>query len=227
LAVGPQGAGVSFAGRGKASIGEFTITANGTISVDGGSIEAEKSVKIVAPSIEVINAATSASISSISGATTLLANAGDITITGSVTGVRRDATDPVSKGGVTLRASGNIDILTQNSSQLAIVFASSDDLSATAGGNISNDTGRLLSNGRVLVTAGGTFSNTEDIIGAVAGGASVTQSYGKRPWCWAMGQARKIHDRSLERGLAPDTRSAGVSRRLLSLRDGRERHEFR
>ena len=36
--------------------------------------------------------------------------------------------DPKSQGGVTLDAAGNVELLTENADQLAVVFSSSDDL---------------------------------------------------------------------------------------------------
>ena len=192
LSVGARGAGVSFAGTGKASIGEFTIDAQGRVVVLGGRIEAEKATEIRAPTIAVLNdGASAAKITSISGGVALLANAGDIDITGQVSGVTRTVGDPTSKGGVTLSASANISLLTENAANLAIVFSATDDLSVTAGGNITNDTGRLLSNARTFVTAGGTFANTIDVVGAVNGGApQISISRGRTLWWWPWVRAR-------------------------------------
>jgi adhesin HecA-like repeat protein len=84
-----------------------------------------------------------------------------------------------------LKASGDINVLSENANQLAIVFASNGDLSLTAGGNISSDTARLLSNDRVFINAGGAFSNGEDVIGAVNGGGPIVKVVkGHRFWWW-------------------------------------------
>src|SRR5205823_1848023 len=56
MVVSAQGAGVSFQGGGTASIGEFTIDADGKVAVLGGQIQAEKDVKITASAIDVLNA---------------------------------------------------------------------------------------------------------------------------------------------------------------------------
>jgi filamentous hemagglutinin family protein len=55
MEVSGNGAGVSFQGHGMASIGEFSITADGKVSVLGGQIQAEKDVKVVASAIDVLN----------------------------------------------------------------------------------------------------------------------------------------------------------------------------
>ncbi|GJD35429.1 two-partner secretion domain-containing protein [Methylobacterium aerolatum] len=171
IAVSAQGAGVAFAGRGLASIGEFAITADGKVSVRGGQIQAEKALTIVAPSIEVLNApAGQGSLASLSGAVTLKATGGDLDLRGIVTGTRRDGADPDSKGAVTLSATGDIRLLSEGADRLAIAFASEGDLSVTAGGTVSNNTGRLLSNGAVAINAA-SVSNTVDVVGAVDGGA--------------------------------------------------------
>lgn len=185
MLIGGQGAGVSFQGRGTASIGEFAINAKGQVKILGGQIQAERDVKIAAAEISVLNAGTrTAKIASISGGVTLLANAGDIDITGQITGVTRNAGDPASRGAVTLDASGSISLLTENAGQLAIVFASHDDLSVTAGGDITNNTGRLLSNNRTFVSAGGTFRNVVDVVGAANGGEPIITTTGRRFWWW-------------------------------------------
>lgn len=175
MAVGPKGAGVSFAGKGLASIGEFTISATGKVSVPGGAeIRAERAVKIRASRIDVLAAPVKqAKIASVSGGVTLLAEDGDIFISGLVQGVKRDASDPDSKGGVTLQASGAIRLLSETADKLAIVFSSDDDLSVKAGGDVVNDTGRLLSNARTFVEAGGSIFNRIDIVGAVGDGKAV------------------------------------------------------
>lgn len=170
IAVSSRGAGVSFAGTGQASIGEFSISSNGRVGITGGRLQAEKAMKIVAPSIEILNSpATEAVVQSLSGAVTLLANAGDIDLRGYVTGAQRDGADPDSKGAVTLAASGDIRLLSESADRLAIAFASAGDLSVTAGGAVSNKTGRLLSNANAIIESA-SLSNSVDVVGASAGG---------------------------------------------------------
>ena len=46
IAVNSRGAGVSYAGHGQATIGDFHIDANGRVTTKGATIKAEKGVKI-------------------------------------------------------------------------------------------------------------------------------------------------------------------------------------
>ncbi len=100
---------------------------------------------------------------------TLRAIAGDIDLRGVVTGARRDGADPDSQGAVTLAATGDIRVLSEGADRTAIAFASDGDLAVTAGGRLSNDTGRLLSNATTRIAAK-SVANTIDIVGAVEGG---------------------------------------------------------
>ncbi|HST95544.1 MAG TPA: filamentous hemagglutinin N-terminal domain-containing protein [Microvirga sp.] len=161
VSVNSRGAGVSFAGRGQAAIGDFTISANGKVTTRGAVLKAETGLKIAAGSIEVLNDARRQSkISSISKGVTLLANTGDITLHGAVTGATRSEDDPDARGGVTLKASGDIKLLTENAKRLAIAFSSGDDIHVEAGGDLVNDTGRILSNANTVVRVAGTLTNT-------------------------------------------------------------------
>lgn len=154
LAATEQGAGVRFAGRGLASLGEFTIDAGGKVSATGSEIKAERSVRISGTAVEVLNAPqTQSRVTSTKGAVSLTASDGSITISGVVTGADRDGGDASARGAVTLKASGDIRLLTENADRLAIVFAAKGDLLASAGQAIVNDTGRLLANGTVSLAA--------------------------------------------------------------------------
>lgn len=175
IAVSDKGAGVAFAGQGLASIGEFSISADGKVGLRGGRIQAEKALKVTAPAIEVLNDPAGqgdvgqASLTSLSGAVTLRATAGDLDLHGVVTGARRDGEDSASRGAVTLAATGDIRVLSEGADRRAIAFASAGDLVVTAGGRLSNDTGRLLSNGVTRIAAK-SVANTIEIVGPVEGG---------------------------------------------------------
>ncbi|MCJ2013614.1 filamentous hemagglutinin N-terminal domain-containing protein [Methylobacterium sp. J-076] len=181
IAVSSKGAGVSFAGGGLASIGEFTISAEGKVSLPGGRIQAEKAITITAPTIEVLNAPSGqGNLASLSSAVTLRATGGDIDLRGVITGARRDAIDPASRGAITLAAKGDVRVLSEGPDKLAIAFASYGDLAVTAGGRLANDTGRLLSNADVRISAG-SVSNAFDIVAAVDGGAPRLVAVDRKP----------------------------------------------
>lgn len=172
VAVSATGAGVSFAGEGRASIGEIKIDATGRVSAPGGVLRGETGASIRAGSIAVLNApARQGAVESLSGGVTLIAQAGDIAIEGRVTGVRRTVGDARSRGGVTLEASGSIELLSRAADRLAIVFASEGDLVAEARDDIRNRNGRLLSNATVDLRAGGLIANETFFAPAPNGGA--------------------------------------------------------
>lgn len=178
VAVNARGAGVSYAGRGQATIGDFQIDANGKVTTKGAVIKAEKNVRIAAAGIDVLNDARGQSeLSSITKAVTLLASAGDITLHGAVTGAERTDEDRASMGGVTLKASGRIRLLSENADRLAIAFSSKDDLLVEAKDGLVNDTGRLLSNATTVIRTDGTLANATDMPTATAETQIVKRRY--------------------------------------------------
>lgn len=178
-----EGAGVSHAGNGLATLGDFVIDASGKVTTSG-SIEAARNVRVKAGSIDTrsVEGRPQARIEAVNGALTLLAETGGITNTGVLmSGSRRDAGRAESAGAVTLKAAGDISLLTENADQLAIVFGAQDDLSVRAGGAVINNTGRLLSNALTSIEAGGDVRNTADILDAV-GTWQYDVSHGERLW---------------------------------------------
>lgn len=184
VAVSAAGAGVSFAGDGRASIGEIRIDASGRVAVPGGTLRGETGAAISAGSIAILNApARQGAVESLSGGVTLIAEQGDIDIEGRITGVRRTSADPRSRGGATLVASGSIELLSEAADRLAIVFASEGDLVAQAGGDIRNRNGRLLSNATLDLTAGGLVANETFFAPAPEGQApAIVHVPGRRHW---------------------------------------------
>lgn len=190
-----DGAGVSHAGAGLASSGDFVIDAQGKLSL-AGSIKAARHVSIKADEVEARSAASErqSTVEAVSGALTIIARTGDIINTGTLmSGAARDADDADSKGGATLQAAGDIQLLTERPEQLAIVFSSGDELSVTAGGTVSNNTGRLLSNGQTRIEAGGDILNMIDVVAGAspAGKWAYTEQRGKRLW-YTLWQKRQI-----------------------------------
>lgn len=159
VAVSAEGAGVSFAGTGIASIGEFAIDSQGQVRLEGGTARAERDLAIRARDIAILNAPErEARVESLSGAVTLRADLGDIAIRGRVTGVSRSGTDPDSRGGVTLLASDAINLVGESADRLTIVFASDGDLHARAD-RIRNDNARLLANATIDLEASSRIDN--------------------------------------------------------------------
>ena len=179
IAVNSRGAGVSYAGHGQATIGDFHIDANGKVTTKGATIKAEKGVKIVGRGIDVLNSTRRQSnVSSITKGVTLLATRADIKLHGALTGSERTEDDEVSKGGVTLKAAGSIRLLSANAKRLAIAFSSKDDLYVESGKGIINDTGRLLSNATTIIRTSGTLANVTDLPTSTSGTTIVRRNNG-------------------------------------------------
>lgn len=171
IAVGGRGAGVSYAGRGQAAIGDFSISAGGRVTTRGAVLRAERGLKVTGASVAVLNdARRGGSLTSTARGVTLVARSGDILLHGTVTGVERTEDDRHSAGGVTLRAARDIRLFSEGADRLAIAFSSKDDLVAEAGGGIANDAGRLLSNATTVLRAAGTLAN------GIAPGAPSTET---------------------------------------------------
>ncbi|WP_245289676.1 MULTISPECIES: filamentous hemagglutinin N-terminal domain-containing protein [Agrobacterium] len=196
-----NGAGVSHAGNGLAAFGDFVIDASGKVTTSG-SIEAKNNVHINAGSIEARSMAgqPQSKIEAINGALTLLAGTGDITNTGVLmSGSGRDGANADSKGAATLKAAGDIALLTENADQLAIVFGAKGDLDVRAEGTIINNTGRLLSNNKAIVEAGGDILNIAEVLNG-EGVWHYQKDDGKRLW-YTLWQSREtIETISLDYG---------------------------
>lgn len=195
IAVTEQGAGVSFAGGGYASAQDLLLNTKGHVLIEGADIEADRNVKIVSDSIEIINNATrQTEIEAVTGGVTMLATSGDLTnFGGAILGQKRDTNDTDSLGGVTLVASGNIEFRTESSDRRAIAFAATDDLYVEAGGDINNISGRLLSNALTDINAGGDLNNIVEIVdfGTVRGQYEFDEQRGKKLW-YTLWSRRKV-----------------------------------
>ena len=181
MRVSADGAGVSFAGNGLASLGTFRIDTRGHVAVGGGVVRAEADLSVRAESVAVLNApARQGNLESLSGAVTIIARQGDIALEGRITGVRMTGGDPDSRGGTTLIAARDIRLLSENADRLAIAFASDGDLVAEAGRSIVNRNGRLLSNARIDLRAAVALDNLTDRLDDASATTQVVR--GRRTW---------------------------------------------
>ena len=169
VGVTEAGAGVSYAGGGLASAGTFNIDGSGKVGFTGAQITAATDFKAKGSEITILNApAVQSKLIAVNGALTLVATNGDLTnIGGLVQGSTRNTSDADSKGAVTLTASHDIIFRTPSPDQLAVAFADLGDLVVTATtGQISNTSGRFLSNSATSLTANGDITNTILVSGA-------------------------------------------------------------
>ena len=201
--VNSKGAGVSFAGSGKASIGEFNITTNGKVAMRGGLIKAEKTVKIQSNSIDVLNTVeVQSNITSLTQDVILLSKIGDINLNGQISGFTRNTTDPDTKGGVTIKSAGAINIESENEKRLAIVFSSRDDLYVQSANNLINDTGRLLSNANTILKIGGNLKNLTSTVNAGPENEVIKTTKSLNNWLGWFGFKRRITTHTINWGSA-------------------------
>ncbi|RKP45892.1 filamentous hemagglutinin N-terminal domain-containing protein [Trinickia fusca] len=203
LIVTDRGPGVRSAGAMNASLGDFTLASNGsvqfadsTISVAGNaSLQAQDaitfsgsglmaggSVKLISNGLTLqtgVRGLGSTVASSTAGI--VLKSTGDITNVGSlVQGQARTTGDTDSLGAVTLNATGNIANQSLPSTQLGVLFGMNDDVSVTAGGNLTNENSRILSNKNVSIVTSGDLVNLSDhTAGANGGTVSYYSNHGR------------------------------------------------
>jgi len=160
------GSGAGFAPAAVvADAGDAGLFANGAIRIVGSDVLAQRHVSIEGDAASFGAASTGSGlrgsqVTAATGALVVSALAGDLTNESSLLqGTVRDAGNPGSLGGVTLQAAGDVVNRSLAATPLAIVFAQRDALFVGAGGDIVNDTGRLVANGDVTLAAGGRFDN--------------------------------------------------------------------
>jgi hypothetical protein len=108
------------------------------------------------------------------GGGVLIESGSDITNTGSlIQGERRTDGVPASKGAVTLDAVGSIVNQSPSQDALGAIFGRQGDVVLTAGGDVTNRSGRILSNARLDIAAGGDVSNEIEHVSGVRNGQRV------------------------------------------------------
>jgi filamentous hemagglutinin family protein len=140
---------------------DIQITTLGAVSLQGAQVSAANNVAITASGITLTDDATGPSIISASNAVSLTSS-GDISNTGSTIQAGSVATDGTFSGGdVVLNVADNI---TNHSTpaNLGILFSANGNTTLTAGGDITNDNARILSNKGLTVTAQGDITNEVD-----------------------------------------------------------------
>jgi filamentous hemagglutinin family protein len=194
VGVTEDGAGVSYAGTGLASAGTFKIDGSGKVGFTGAQITTATDFKVKGSEITVLNSpAVQSKLIAVNGALTLIATKGDLTnIGGLLQGNTRSLTDTDSKGAVTLTAAHDITFKTPSPDRLAVAFADNDDLVVTATtGQISNTSGRFLSNKATTLTAKGDITNQVTVSGAPAApGQVATYSQSHRGKWWQLYRRR-------------------------------------
>ncbi|MGC2965195.1 filamentous hemagglutinin N-terminal domain-containing protein [Paraburkholderia aspalathi] len=165
----------------KANSGSATLTASGAVSLTGSSLLANAGIDVSGAGIALAQDATAQSVIASTTSGVVLTSTGDITNVGSlIQGQQKNAVDSASLGAVTLNATGNILNQSTPTGLLAVVYGAAGDVSVTAGGSVTNQNARILSNQNLTITAGGDVDNIVDHSSGVNGGAPV--SYSDRSW---------------------------------------------
>lgn len=165
-----NGAGLTIAATGDLAISDSSALANGAVVLDAASVTLQN------------RGADSTTLASASSGV-LIESAGDIVnLNNLVQGNRRIDGNGKSAGAVTLIAGGSVINRTTQGSQLGILFGQADDVSISAGRDITNRNARILSNAMVSIAAGGDFSNVVDLIEGAANGQELTYSHRSPRW---------------------------------------------
>ncbi|WP_421381087.1 filamentous hemagglutinin N-terminal domain-containing protein (plasmid) [Paraburkholderia sp. DD10] len=161
--------------------GFATLTASGAVTLTGSSLLAATGIHISGAGIGLTQDATAQSVIASAKSGVVLTSTGDITNFGSlIQGQQTNTQDSASLGALTLNATGNVFNHSTADSKLAVLFGVNGDVSVTAGGSVTNQNARILSNKALTITAGGDVNNIVDHSTGTNGGAPV--GYSDRSW---------------------------------------------
>ncbi|RKE37157.1 filamentous hemagglutinin family protein [Paraburkholderia sp. BL23I1N1] len=165
----------------KANSGAATLSASGAVNLTGSSLLANAGIDVSGAGIALAQDATAQSVIAWTTSGVVLTSTGDITNIGSlIQGEQKNTLDTASLGAVTLKATGNVLNQSTPTGQLGVVYGANGDVSVTAGGSVTNQDARMLSNQNLSIIAGGDVDNIVDHSAGVNGGAPV--SYSDRSW---------------------------------------------
>ncbi|ALP68637.1 two-partner secretion domain-containing protein [Paraburkholderia caribensis] len=162
------GSAASIASTGLLGLNSTSLLASGGIHLSGGGVK-------------LYNDSGTQTVIASSNAGVVVKSSQDIVNVGSlVQGQTQTTGDSDSKGAVTLNASDNVLNQSTTTSKLGVLFGVKGDVVINAGGTITNEDARILSNSNVTLTAGGDVDNIIDHSSGVNGGNAV--GYSNRSW---------------------------------------------
>lgn len=162
------GSAASIASTGLLGLNSTSLLASGGIHLSGGGVK-------------LYNDSGTQTVIASSNAGVVVKSSQDIVNVGSlVQGQTQTTGDSDSKGAVTLNASDNVLNQSTTTSKLGVLFGVQGDVVINAGGTITNEDARILSNSNVTLTAGGDVDNIIDHSSGVNGGNAV--GYSNRSW---------------------------------------------
>jgi filamentous hemagglutinin family protein len=144
---------------------DLRIVSTEATSVTESALKADGDIHLDASELTFTSGATQTEVIA-SGGVVLRTTAGGVTNSGAlIEGFATSTRDPDAKGAVTVLSAGDVTNTSLTPTSLAIFFGRSGDLYIDAGGNVSNNTGRLFSNQNIVIAASGTFSNQTEMSG--------------------------------------------------------------
>ncbi|MFM0736914.1 filamentous hemagglutinin N-terminal domain-containing protein [Paraburkholderia xenovorans] len=165
----------------KSNGGSATLAASGSVALTGSSVLANTGIDLSGAGIALAQDAAAQSVIASATSGVVLTSTGDITSIGSlIQGQQKNTLDTASLGAVTLKATGNVLNQSTPATQLGVIYGANGDVSITAGGSVTNQNARILSNQNLTIAAGGDVDNLVDHSSGVNGGAPV--SYADRIW---------------------------------------------
>ena len=203
VAITEEGAGFRNAGNLNALSGDVDISLNGLLDMAGGNIVAQRHVKIDAENVDISQREIDGDISQ----SVIQAKEGAVVLTtnelnnkgGVIRGNKRDEEDEKSNGGVTIYAN-EINNSSQSSSALSVIFSEDDDLYVESE-SLTNNTGRIVSNGQAIFNVGH-FYNHIDVSDFEGIGEWVTNTYtSKRLWYTFFTKKEKITEKTIDYGV--------------------------
>ncbi|GJH05700.1 filamentous hemagglutinin N-terminal domain-containing protein [Paraburkholderia terrae] len=154
-----------------------TIASTGVLGLNSTSLLASGGINLSGGGVKLYDDSGMQTVIASSNAGVVVKSSQDIVNIGSlVQGQTQTTGDSDSKGAVTLNASGNVLNQSTTTSKLGVLFGVNGDVVVNAGGNITNEDARILSNSNVTLTAAGDVDNIIDHSGGVNGGNAVGYS---------------------------------------------------
>ncbi|MEM5371805.1 filamentous hemagglutinin N-terminal domain-containing protein [Paraburkholderia azotifigens] len=158
-----------------------TIASTGLLGLNSTSLLASGGINLGGGGVKLYNDSGMQTVIASSNAGVVVKSSQDIVNVGSlVQGQTQTTGDSDSKGAVTLNASGNVLNQSTTTSKLGVLFGVKGDVAINAGGTITNEDARILSNSNVALTAAGDVDNIIDHSSGVNGGNAV--GYSNRSW---------------------------------------------
>lgn len=146
LVVTDQGAGVRNAGRMVASAGDFVLDASGQVEQRGGELQALGKLRLNAGSLLQSSRDGNASLIAAGGNTRIEVVGDFVNEGGTVRGAVRDASDAQTPYAAFIQAGGQLMHRTAAGGPGAIIFGSGGDVGLSAGGAITVQNARVVSN---------------------------------------------------------------------------------